>query len=72
MSAWRGKTVNYVSGNGVALAFVQHVREGGNVDLTYIDPETNALNGAQDVPQRDPADYGPEGGGHTYHNIPHR
>ena len=38
------------------------------LDLISFDPETGAATYHRGVPHREPADYGPEGGGYTWHN----
>lgn len=64
-----GTAVWYVGDGGQKhLAFVTHDHgDGVVVDLIAIGPSGNSAYTS--VPRRAPADYGPEGGGHTYHAI---
>lgn len=62
----KGTAVNYNSGEGNLLALVR----GGTGDKT--DLVVFGKDGASfenDVPRRDPSDYGAEGGGRTWHPI---
>lgn len=61
------KSVAYNTGDGDAFAIVLDDAGDGNLDLLVFDPETAAPGYKYDVPRRAPSDYGPEGGGHTWH-----
>lgn len=37
------------------------------LDLIMFDPETGTASYRRGIPRREPADYGPEGGGDTWH-----
>lgn len=70
-----GKAVQFNAGNlgGDAdvfqFALVTKELESGNVNLVSVDAH-GAWEHHNDVPRRDPADYGPEGGGDTYTSGP--
>lgn len=67
MTPRTAQTVTYVSADGPQYALlVKSHDEGVTADLLVAD-ENGAWTRREGVPRRDPADYGPEGGGHTYH-----
>lgn len=58
--------VKYNDGDGDRFALVATDNGDDNLDLIV-----RTASGWEDklgVPKRDPADYGPEGGGHTWHD----
>lgn len=61
-----GKAVWYVGdGNKKDLAFVTATAEDGSGDLVVVGANGNAVH--EGVARRAPADFGEEGGGHTWH-----
>ena len=61
-----GDPVRFNDGeNANVLAFVRHVDDSGNLDLVVLGAA--GVQYKDNVPRRDPSDYGPEGGGHTWH-----
>jgi hypothetical protein len=62
-----GTAVWYVGEHGKQLAFVT-ADHGSAVNLLTFNAD-GAGTTHTSVPKRSPADYGPEGGGHTWHEI---
>ena len=65
-----GKGVRYNTGTANTLALVKEIRSDGKIaDLIVFDERTGASSLEEDVPRRDPADYGEEGGGRTWTTL---
>jgi hypothetical protein len=63
----RGTLVNYNNGDEILLALV--FADAGDTKLDLIALGRSGLGWQQDVPRRDPSDYGLEGGGRTWHPL---
>jgi hypothetical protein len=62
----RGEFVNFNNGEHQCLAVV---RGGEDAKLDLIALGRDGIQYVDDVPRRDKADYGPEGGGHTWNPV---
>lgn len=62
------EAVNFNAGEGKESQFALVLKDhkGGTLDLLWVD-DNGSWNAASHVPRREPADYGPEGGGDTWH-----
>lgn len=61
------QAVKYNNGDHLQDAIFFDGAYGDNLTLTVLNAQTGAWNVVHDVPLRAPKDYGPEGGGVTYH-----
>lgn len=59
------RVVTYNDGDGHLYALVVLEHDSGSLDLAVWNGDS--FEPEVDVPHRDPADYGPEGGEHTWH-----
>lgn len=67
MTTHQAKHVFYNDGTDEdVFALVKRELDDGNLNLEVM-PDQGAPYPVNDVPRRDKADYGPEGGGDTYH-----
>lgn len=64
-----GKAVVFNGGEGKEhqLAFITKDHGGGTADLLVVTASGNSA--LTSVPRRAPSEYGPEGGGHTWHEA---
>lgn len=60
------ESVTYVGDKGVRRFALVTKRSGDKADLLVVD-QNGTWTVLEDVPRRAPADYGPEGGGRTWH-----
>jgi hypothetical protein len=63
----RGDCVNYNDGERQVLSLVRKDKGGENLNLIALTKD--GIRYVDDVPRRDKADYGPEGGGHTWNPV---
>lgn len=62
------KRVTYNGGEGKEHEYALVVKDNGDGNLDLLVADANGAWAHQNsVPRRDPSDYGPEGGGHTWH-----
>lgn len=59
------ESVDYNSGDGTRFALVVDEKGDHKLDLAVL--TDHGFERVNDVPRRAPADYGPEGGGRTWH-----
>ena len=64
----RGDIVNYVADEGVQIAIVLGPNEDGTHELLAADAN-GAWTVRHGVPHVDPENYGPQGGGHSWHYV---
>ena len=62
-----GTMVAFNDGEEDRVAFIASPEGGPMADLVILGKD--GVEHKRDVPQRAKADYGPEGGGHTWHTV---